>query len=53
MSLTASTQGNVLPTPSFDTLFETSTVGTSRRTSTGTTARTPPGPRCRARRPAS
>jgi hypothetical protein len=29
MSLTASTQGNVLPTPSFDTLFETSTVGTS------------------------
>jgi hypothetical protein len=29
MSLTATTQGNVLPTPSFDTLFETSTVGTS------------------------
>lgn len=29
MSLTASTQGNVLPTPAFDSLFETSTVGTS------------------------
>lgn len=29
MSLTATTQGNVLPTPSFDALFETSTVGTS------------------------
>jgi len=29
MSLTASTQGNVIPTPSFDSLFETSAVGTS------------------------
>lgn len=29
MSITASTQGNVLPTPAFDSLFETSTVGTS------------------------
>lgn len=35
MSLTASTQGNVLPTPSFDTLFETSTVGTSSSSFSG------------------
>lgn len=32
MSLNASTQGNVVPTPSFDTLFETSIIGTSQAT---------------------
>jgi len=34
MSLNASSQGNVVPTPSFDTLFETSIVGTSQATFT-------------------
>jgi hypothetical protein len=35
MSLNASAQGNVVPTPSFDSLFETSIVGTSQATFTG------------------
>jgi hypothetical protein len=35
MSLTASTQGNVIPTPSFDSLFETSAVGTSSSSFSG------------------
>lgn len=35
MSLNASASGNVVPTPSFDTLFETSIVGTSAATFTG------------------
>lgn len=30
MALNAASQGNVVPTPSFDTLFETSIVGTSQ-----------------------
>lgn len=34
MSLNASSQGNVVPTPSFDTLFETSIIGTSQATFT-------------------
>jgi len=34
MSLNASAQGNVVPTPSFDSLFETSIVGTSQATFT-------------------
>ena len=32
MSLNASSRGNTVPTPSFDSLFETSTVGTSQAT---------------------
>lgn len=32
ISLNASSRGNVVPTPSFDTLFETSTSGTSAAT---------------------
>jgi hypothetical protein len=32
ISLNASSQGNTVPTPSFDTLFETSTAGTSAAT---------------------
>lgn len=32
MGLNASSQGNVVPTPSFDTLFETSIIGTSQAT---------------------
>lgn len=32
MSINASSQGNQVPTPSFDTLFETSIVGTSQAT---------------------
>lgn len=35
MSLNASATGNVVPTPSFDTLFETSIIGTSAATFTG------------------
>jgi hypothetical protein len=35
MSLNASAQGNVVPTPSFDSLFETSIVGTSQATFSG------------------
>jgi len=35
MSLNASSQGNVLPTPAFDSLFETSAVGTSTAQFTG------------------
>lgn len=35
MSINATTQGNVLPTPAFDSLFETSAVGTSTATFTG------------------
>jgi hypothetical protein len=34
MSLNASAQGNQVPTPSFDSLFETSIVGTSQATFT-------------------
>lgn len=34
MGLNASSQGNVVPTPSFDTLFETSIIGTSQATFT-------------------
>ena len=34
ISLNASSQGNVVPTPSFNTLFETSIVGTSSATFT-------------------
>lgn len=34
MSLNASSQGNQVPTPSFDTLFETSITGTSQATFT-------------------
>lgn len=34
MSLNAASQGNVVPTPSFDTLFETSIIGTSQATFT-------------------
>lgn len=34
MGLNASSQGNVVPTPTFDTLFETSIVGTSTATFT-------------------
>ena len=34
MSLNASSQGNVVPTPSFDSLFETSIIGTSQATFT-------------------
>ncbi len=34
ISLNASSQGNVVPTPSFDTLFETSIIGTSTATFT-------------------
>lgn len=32
MGLNASSQGNTVPTPSFDTLFETSIIGTSQAT---------------------
>lgn len=32
MSLNASSRGNTVPTPSFDTLFETSIIGTSQAT---------------------
>lgn len=32
MSLNASAQGNTVPTPSFDSLFETSIIGTSQAT---------------------
>lgn len=32
MSLNASSQGNTVPTPSFDSLFETSIIGTSQAT---------------------
>ena len=32
MSLNASSRGNTVPTPSFDSLFETTTVGTSQAT---------------------
>lgn len=32
MSINASSQGNTVPTPSFDSLFETSIVGTSQAT---------------------
>src|SRR4051812_45605590 len=32
ISLNASSRGNTVPTPSFDTLFETSTAGTSAAT---------------------
>ena len=35
ISLNASAQGNTVPTPSFDTLFETTIVGTSQATFTG------------------
>ena len=35
ISLNASSQGNVVPTPAFDTLFETSIIGTSTATFTG------------------
>jgi hypothetical protein len=35
ISLNASSQGNVVPTPSFDTLFETSIIGTSTASFTG------------------
>lgn len=34
MSINASSQGNTVPTPSFDSLFETSIVGTSQATFT-------------------
>jgi hypothetical protein len=34
MSLNASSQGNTVPTPSFDSLFETSIIGTSQATFT-------------------
>lgn len=34
MGLNASSQGNTVPTPSFDTLFETTIVGTSQATFT-------------------
>jgi hypothetical protein len=34
ISLNASSQGNVVPTPAFDTLFETSIIGTSQATFT-------------------
>lgn len=34
-SLNATAQGNAVPTPAFDTLFETSIVGTSQGTFTG------------------
>lgn len=34
MGINASSQGNTVPTPSFDTLFETSIVGTSQATFT-------------------
>jgi hypothetical protein len=35
ISLNASAQGNTVPTPSFDTLFETTIIGTSQATFTG------------------
>lgn len=35
ISLNASAQGNTVPTPSFDSLFETSIIGTSQATFTG------------------